>query len=286
MKPIKILLLTAAVSTGWVTAVYSARAQTWTPTSAPSKNWEAVASSADGSKLIAAGMSWVYCLSTNSGSTWITNNQPQKGSIFGGWHCLASSADGTKLMGMVASIIWVSTNSGTTWFSNNVPGVSAFASVALSADGIKLVAVAGDNSTPGPIYISTNSGITLTQTGAPTNNWMSVASSSDGTKLVAAAMNSQGGQIYASTNSGLTWSLTAAPTNPPPRPILDRAFDKFRVATKFGFEQLDGREKPARAQSHEFAKRSDSVANRQQRFLPAQNTAIQLFVGRVFKIKK
>ena len=220
MKPIKNLLLTVAISTGWFIAVNLTFAQTWTRTSAPSNNWEAVASSADGSKLIAAGMSWIYCISTNSGSTWITNTQPQKGSRHGGWSCIASSADGTKLVGLAGGIIWVSTNSGTTWFSNNVPGVAFFGSVALSADGNKLVAVAGDHSSsPGSIYTSTNSGITLKQTTAPTNNWMSVASSADGTKLVAAAIindpqnHPQSGKIYASTDSGLTWALTGASTN-------------------------------------------------------------------------
>lgn len=49
---------------------------------------------------------------------------------------------------------------------------------------------------------------TWTQTSAPTNAWVSVASSADGTKLAAAATfgNHFGtGQIYTSTNSGLTW---------------------------------------------------------------------------------
>jgi hypothetical protein len=127
---------------GLFAAVKPATAQTWTQTSAPSNdNWVAVASSADGSKLIAAGMPWIYCISTNSGSTWITNTQPQKGSSYGSWFSIASSADGTKLVGIYFNTIWASTNSGITWFSNSVPGVSAFTSVTLSADGTKLVAV-------------------------------------------------------------------------------------------------------------------------------------------------
>jgi hypothetical protein len=213
MKIIKSMLLAVAAWGGLFTVADPAFSQTWTPTSSPSNNWNTVASSADGSKLIAGGMPWIYCISTNSGTTWITNTQPQNGSTYGGWTSIASSADGTKFAAVLGDVIWVSTNSGTTWLSNNVPGVSFFGSVALSADGNKLVAVVGDYSSPGPIYISTNSGITLTQTTAPTNNWMSVASSADGTKLVAAAMNSEGGFIYASMDSGLTWTLTGAPTN-------------------------------------------------------------------------
>jgi hypothetical protein len=213
MKIIKSMLLAVAAWGGLFTVADPAFSQTWTPTSSPSNNWNTVASSVDGSKLIAGSLGWIYCISTNSGTTWITNTQPQKGSTAGSWSCIASSADGTKYVGILGNVIWVSTNSGTTWLSNNVPGVSFFGSVALSADGNKLVAVVGDYSSPGPIYISTNSGVTLTQTTAPTNNWMSVASSADGTKLVAAAMNSEGGFIYASTDSGLTWTLTGAPTN-------------------------------------------------------------------------
>jgi len=51
---------------------------------------------------------------------------------------------------------------------------------------------------------------TWTQTSAPINNWNSVASSADGSKL-AAAVN--GGGIWSSADSGNTWTQTSAPTN-------------------------------------------------------------------------
>ena len=192
-------------------------AQTWTQTSAPSNTWTSVASSADGNRLFATSFGWKYYLSTNSGTTWTTNTQPQSGSTYGGWSCTASSADGSILVGALGDVIWVSTNSGASWSSNTVPHPSFYfyGGVALSADGNKLAAVVGFNSTPGPIFTSSDSGVTLTQTGAPTNNWVSVACSADGTKLVAAAMDAQAqcGFIYTSTNSGLTWALTGAPTN-------------------------------------------------------------------------
>jgi photosystem II stability/assembly factor-like uncharacterized protein len=217
----KTLLSTAIIFCGLFIAVNSAFAQTWIPTSTPSKTWVTVASSADGSKLIAGSLGQIYCTSTNSGSTWITNNQPQKGSFFSGsWSSIASSANGTKLVAVLGNIIWVSTNSGTAWFSNNVPGVSFFGSVALSADGTKLVVVVGNNSSStssGPIYISTNSGVALMQTTAPTNNWLSVASSADGSRLVAVANiingTTNGNVIYTSTDSGLNWTRTGAPAS-------------------------------------------------------------------------
>src|SRR5438093_2991680 len=58
---------------------------------------------------------------------------------------------------------------------------------------------------------------TWTPTSAPSNFWVSVCSSADGTRLAAAA-GSGGfrawgeGVIYVSTNSGVSWALTSAPT--------------------------------------------------------------------------
>jgi hypothetical protein len=40
------------------------------------------------------------------------------------------------------------------------------------------------------------------------------------------------------------------------------SFNEFRVAAKFGFGQLDRRDRRTRSQSHEFAERNNSVANR------------------------
>jgi len=68
---------------------------TWTErTSAGSRNWYPIASSADGTK-IAAGVyagSYIYT-STDSGATWTA--QTSAGSR--NWYSIASSADGTKL---------------------------------------------------------------------------------------------------------------------------------------------------------------------------------------------
>ena len=210
----------ALIGVGVLLSARLVSAQTWTQTSAPSQNWQAVASSADGKNLIAGSGDWIYYISTNSGNTWTSNSEPQKLTYYyGSWTSIASSADGDTLAAINYTVLWTSTNSGLTWVSNNLPGAVFFSSLALSADGKKLVIVDGNPSTggshPGVIYISTNAGVTVTPTTAPTNNWTSVASSADGTKLVAAAViNSlSGGLIYASTNSGYSWMLTGAPTN-------------------------------------------------------------------------
>ena len=60
----------------------------------------------------------------------------------------------------------------------------------------------------GQIYTSTNSGVTWTPRES-NRYWTAVASSSDGTQLVAVEGSGQlytGGQIYTSTYSGVTWT--------------------------------------------------------------------------------
>src|SRR5689334_7400378 len=71
--------------------------QTWIQTSAPSADWTSIASSADGSKLLAAGNGVIYS-STNSGLTWNPVDLPTTN-----WSCVACSANGQKLFAFVAA---------------------------------------------------------------------------------------------------------------------------------------------------------------------------------------
>jgi photosystem II stability/assembly factor-like uncharacterized protein len=211
MKAVKTLLLVAVT----LLAAGFAFAQTWTPvTNAPSNGWTCVASSADGTKLVAVygdNNSGSIYTSTNSGANWTHQTNAPAGKQ---WQGVASSADGVKLLAGAAAYggIYTSTNSGKTWISNNVPNSSNYYwwNVASSADGTKLAAAAGLGG--GPIYTSTNSGKTWKITSAPTNSyWAGVTSSADGTKLVAAQKanvtnpNNYLGYIYTSTNSGAMW---------------------------------------------------------------------------------
>ena len=156
------------------------------------------------SQMIAAGN-----LSDSVGQSW------KAGASALNWSAIASSADGTKLVATVNNgYIWTSANSGATWTIHNSSPISSpfyWSSVASSADGTKLVATVGYTiytaSHPGAIYTSTDSGASWTShTSTPlssTLNWSSVASSADGTKLVAAVRS---GQIYISSNSGTSWT--------------------------------------------------------------------------------
>src|SRR5256885_1783813 len=123
------VLLVAGLG-GLVTVVNLASAQTWTPASEPEAPvyslWVSVASSADGSKLVAAAKFdqagnpvGLIHTSTNSGATWTQTSAPSNS-----WSSVASSADGSKLVaattefdqaGNPAGLIYTSTNSGATW---------------------------------------------------------------------------------------------------------------------------------------------------------------------------
>jgi photosystem II stability/assembly factor-like uncharacterized protein len=205
MKRFKNLLQIVSVWCGLLTMALPSPAQTWTQTSAPYGSWTSVASSADGSKLVAATLYFprgIYT-STNSGSSWIPNNLPDSA-----WYYVASSADGTRLVAVsVNGVIYISTNSGTVWtLATNLPAVNQpGTSIVSSADGNTLIVAY-----PEGVFRSVDSGATWTSNSVSTNNlhWLFLASSADASK-VAAADNY--GYIYTSTNSGATWLQTSAP---------------------------------------------------------------------------
>lgn len=209
MKTTNILLLIVLSS---IFTIHRAGAQIWTQTSATNNSWQAVASSADGTKLAAVVLNGGIYTSTNSGASWTQTKAPDKA-----WWSIASSADGTQLAAVVdGGKIYVSTNSGLDWVSN---GISAYwDSVTESADGSKLAAGAFEAAgNPTNIFLSTDSGMTWTPaTHSPVKNWYAVASSADGTKLFAAGADISINtlrQIYVSTNSGTDWTVASAPSN-------------------------------------------------------------------------
>lgn len=171
----------------------------WTPHDS-SREWQAVASSADGSKLIAADQNGnvnggrIYT-STDSGITWT----PRESYRY--WSSVATSSDGSKLVAVVGvGQIYTSTNSGVTWTARSI--TNYWSAVASSVDGSKLVSTV----TGGQIYTSTDSGATWTPRDSA-RPWKAVASSADGTKLIAATGgDSDSGQIYTSADSGVTWT--------------------------------------------------------------------------------
>ncbi len=167
-----------------------------------SRAWSAVASSADGTKLVATVNGGQIYTSANSGVTWTAQASSTN------WSSVASSADGTSLVAGVGNnassvgYIYTSANSGIgSWSPHD--SARQWVSVASSADGTKLVAAAygtAGSGNPG-VYTSTSSGSSWALSKA-VQYCSSVASSADGTKLVATVY---GGQIWTSINSGSSW---------------------------------------------------------------------------------
>jgi hypothetical protein len=158
-----------------------------------SRIWRSVASSADGSKLVAVHLGGQIYTSIDSGTNWTARESSRD------WYSVASSADGSKLVAVVsAGRIYTSADSGTNWTARE--SIRRWYSVASSADGSKLIAAENDNA--GQVYTSTDSGVTWTAR-ATKAKWIAVASSADGSKLVAVV---PGGQIYTSTDSGVNWT--------------------------------------------------------------------------------
>ena len=191
----------------------------WVPQNSGIQSWLCVASSADGSKLVAAGSFTSIYTSTNSGTNWTAQNSSN---LY--WLSVASSVDGTRLVAAPnydqnfdAVPLYTSSDSGMTWTAQTNAPDAYWESVASSADGTKLVAVENfdQDYNPGLIYTSTNSGTNWTAQNSGTLNWSSVASSADGSKLAATAFYDQNGNfpaIYTSSDSGVTWT---AQTNAP-----------------------------------------------------------------------
>src|SRR4030095_889897 len=111
----KCVAVVAAALSGLFSLDELASAQGWSKTSAPTTNsWSAVASSADGRKLVAVahhdsrgpGNLCPIYTSSDYGATWITTSAP-----LNGWSCVAYSADGTKVAA-AGSVIYTSLNSG------------------------------------------------------------------------------------------------------------------------------------------------------------------------------
>jgi len=165
-------------------------------TNETSRTWKAVASSSDGSKLVAVVNGGQIYTSTNYGVNWTARDSGRP------WTAVASSADGTKLVASVSGgSIYTSTDSGTSW--NPRFGPATWTSVACSLDGSMLVAVSGNSG----IWTSIDSGANWTfRLGVA--NWTGVASSGNGSNLVATL---QGGQIQTSTNAGVNWTARGNP---------------------------------------------------------------------------
>jgi len=174
----------------------------------------AVTISSDGSRAAVAVPNGPIYISGKSlesmpfpGTNWAVSDAP-----ITNWSGIASSTDGSHVAAVVdGGGIYLSSDFG----SNLVPSLAPsnnWTAVASSADGSHLAATfqAGVGDTNGGIYLSSNFGTNWSPANTPTNlAWFAVASSYDGTRLIAAA----GDGIYVSIDSGTTWGPVGGPTS-------------------------------------------------------------------------
>lgn len=218
------------VTHGTFVEVFPAAGRVWTRRDS-ARDWNAVASSGDGSKLVATVRGGQIYTSADSGVSWNAHESNRNwqavassadglkvAAVVGGdsnlgqvylsadagltwtpsatarnWQAIASSADGTKLVA-VADMIYTSIDSGSTWTARET--ARNWRTVTSSADGMRLVA--GVDS--GTLYLSSDGGQTWVP-GETTDSWISIASSSDGTVILASSTN----YVYVSHDAGLTW---------------------------------------------------------------------------------
>jgi len=253
----------------------------WTLVAGPDDSYrEAIASSADGTKLITGDDGGLVYISTNSGITWDQTSLPQRNwkayassadgttLVVGAWtanpaifvstnsgdtwtqvfsfgwsRTIVCSADGKQIVAPMGNSIYTSTNYGATWISNNVPPWQ-WISVASSADGITLAAVSfpPNGFDPVPFYISTNGGAAWTATTISNGNWSSIACSADGTKLIVSTFD---GPIYTSTDSGGTWVSNTVPGSVPGYQCVASSADGNKLAAASYQQIYTGRSMPA-----------------------------------------
>jgi photosystem II stability/assembly factor-like uncharacterized protein len=166
---------------------------TWTLRNTLQKQWNSIASSADGTRLVAVAVKGGIFRSVDSGASWLPTDAPSD--LW--WWDVASSADGDRLVAVAkynaqataGGSIYVSLNAGTNWVQTSAPS-NLWDSVASSADATTLVAATSSNSPAGifgVIYLSRDSGATwmATDPSRAGTIWKCVAASADGNRLFA-----------------------------------------------------------------------------------------------------
>ncbi len=168
-------------------------------TDAGLRSWNNIASSSDGSKIVATTNNYYIYTSSDYGVTW--TEQVDSGQR--GWSGITSSSDGTKLAAVVyGGYVYTSVDSGATWTERISSSFQNWTDVTSSADGSYIVATTANSE----IYVSNDYGENWSNNawvfGGPIS-WASITSSSNG-RYLAAVGNSN--DIYTSSDYGSTWN--------------------------------------------------------------------------------
>jgi hypothetical protein len=152
---------------------------TWNKSTGAGGTLKSIAFAGNGANVFAAGNA--VLASTNSGASWTALSAPPI-------NFLACSQNGLKLAGISTNgngPVYTSANGGLTWATNVVGQASPWTCIASSADGVKLAAATVSSG----IYSSADSGAHWQTGEAGGLDFTSIASSADGTALVAVATN-------------------------------------------------------------------------------------------------
>jgi hypothetical protein len=178
-----------AIANPSLISVSTNRGVNWRLTSAPSKSWSCLASSATGAALVAAASNEGIYTSSDFGETWTSNAVPHRS-----WSSASLSADGRVAVvvsgrknGPIGPI-FVSTNFFESWFPASAP-VTNWVSVAMSSDASRMFALTAVSSPTGrnSVFMSTNCGANWFEISSPNAWWSDIATSADAGKAVAVA---------------------------------------------------------------------------------------------------
>ena len=170
---------------------------TWTDNASSGQAyWQVIATSYDGSHILASGNNTPVQLSADFGATWQATTLPS-----GNWSNFVISDDGTHMAAAnYGDAIWESTDSGQTWTASASAGSRAWSGIAMSSDGTRQAA--SEQGQNGAVWLSTDAGVTWTASSSPAQYWNSVASSADGVHLFATSQSA----LYTSADAGATWT--------------------------------------------------------------------------------
>jgi len=174
----------------WETILYGGR----------DEEWQAIALSEDGEKIIAGKYGAGLYISNDGGETWTV--QEDIGEAY--WVDIDMSADSQDIV--VSTIddpgyIFISHDGGTTFEQNDTLGEGEWLNIAISDDG--QVIYAGDNAAK--LYVSTDSGTTWTElTDLGDREWEDVSMSPDAETVIATIVG--GGSPRYTIDGGDTWS--------------------------------------------------------------------------------
>jgi len=173
--------------------------------SAGYEGWYGIASSDDGSTIVAVPYYGYIEVSHDFGQTWSAQTETGLESWFG----VTVSGDGRSMAATSFSpggCIWISRDSGAHWAISDSSVDRAWLAIASSGDGSHLVA----GTFGGHLFNSSDYGQTwIEQSKSMNGDWVSIKMSSDGAKVVAS--DNYHGSVVTSTDFGVNWLETVLP---------------------------------------------------------------------------